>query len=93
MFTNKRPTDEAFEDDHFNLHTFVNSAMPDNMINVVDPFLVQEIQDGDHKKDTETMISVLKIGVMCSNELPRERMEMTDVVAELNKIRSAHLAS
>lgn len=89
MFTNRRPTSDAFEG-HKNLHDFVSSALPDRIMETVDPFLHQELNIDD--KYWDCMVSVLSIGVTCSKELPRDRMSMVDVVNELNKIRNAFLA-
>jgi len=38
-------------------------------------------------KILECLISIIKIGVACSVELPRARMDMSNVVAELHRIR------
>ncbi|KAI3464360.1 hypothetical protein Pfo_021023 [Paulownia fortunei] len=90
MFTNIRPTNDAFKD-HSNLHTFVSSALPDSIMDILDPVIVQEIEP-NNVKTKDCMISVLSIGLACSKEFPRDRMPMTDVVTELNKIRSAYVA-
>nr|DAD24387.1 TPA_asm: hypothetical protein HUJ06_025851 [Nelumbo nucifera] len=42
-------------------------------------------------KMQECITSVLKIGVQCSAESPRERMDMSDVVRELIKIKEISL--
>ncbi|XP_051139023.1 probable LRR receptor-like serine/threonine-protein kinase At3g47570 [Andrographis paniculata] len=89
MFTNIRPTNEAFNE-RSNLHTFVCNALPDDTMDILDPFIAQEIINS--QKAEKSMVSILKIGVACSNELPRDRMAMTDVVTELSKIRSAYVA-
>ncbi|MCI34466.1 kinase-like protein, partial [Trifolium medium] len=39
MLTGKRPTDEAFEDGQ-NLHNFVATSFPDNLIKILDPHVV-----------------------------------------------------
>ncbi|KAH6776631.1 hypothetical protein C2S52_014192 [Perilla frutescens var. hirtella] len=88
MFTNTRPTSDAFEG-HVNLQDFVTSALPDLVMEVVDPFLHQEISMGENVR--ACIESVLSIGVKCSKELPRERMVMTQVVNELKKIRNVFL--
>ncbi|KAH6765203.1 hypothetical protein C2S51_016452 [Perilla frutescens var. frutescens] len=89
MFTNTRPTSDAFEG-HINLQDFVSGALTDRIMKVVDPFLHQEISMGENCG--VCIESVLSIGVKCSKELPRERMTMTQVVNELRKIRNVFLA-
>ena len=44
MFTGKRPTDNIFKDD-LNLHDFVRGALPEQVINIVDPIILLERED------------------------------------------------
>ncbi|CAK9157863.1 unnamed protein product [Ilex paraguariensis] len=44
MFTGKKPTDDIFRDG-FNLHNFVEVALPDRVAEIVDPILFQEIEE------------------------------------------------
>lgn len=37
----------------------------------------------------ECVVSVFRIGIQCSSELPTDRMDMGDVINELYKIRDA----
>ncbi|KAI8531151.1 hypothetical protein RHMOL_Rhmol11G0115100 [Rhododendron molle] len=76
MFTGKRPTDKLFQD-HLNLHNFVKNALPDQVMDVVDPSIQLEHNNGSWINDC--MVSILTIGVACSSELPRDRMEMGTV--------------
>ncbi|KAG8369429.1 hypothetical protein BUALT_Bualt14G0012800 [Buddleja alternifolia] len=90
LFTNRRPTDIDSFENHVNLHSFVNNALPDRVMEIVDPVL-SEI--GPHEMDSnkmkDFMVSVLSIGVACSKEVPRDRMSMPDVVNQLHKIRDS----
>ncbi|XP_057811452.1 probable LRR receptor-like serine/threonine-protein kinase At3g47570 [Salvia miltiorrhiza] len=79
MFTNKRPTDDLFGDDQ-NLHRFVSSALPDRVMEIVDP----QFEIGALKM--KCIARVLSIGVSCSKENPRDRMPITHVVNELSHI-------
>lgn len=102
MFTGKRPTDDMFQGTS-NLHGFVKEALPEQVIEIVDPVLVQEKVDREmssannrlnedstraHIKIDESWISVLEIGVACSAELPRERLDITDAMAEMCRVRN-----
>ncbi|KAH6776646.1 hypothetical protein C2S52_014207 [Perilla frutescens var. hirtella] len=89
MFTNTRPTSHDAFEGHVNLQDFISSALPDRVMETVDPFLHQEISIGENY--TAYIESVLSIGVRCSNQLPRDRMSMAEVVNELKKIRNAFL--
>lgn len=101
MFTGKRPTDNMFQGTS-NLHNFVKAAVP-KVVQIVDPLLVLESFEGDmsannrldHNRQTNRnkieescLVSILEIGVACSAQLPRERMDISDVVAELCRIRN-----
>ncbi|KAJ0102207.1 hypothetical protein Patl1_06574 [Pistacia atlantica] len=44
-FTRKRPTNENFNGD-LNLQNFVKAAIPKGVIEIVDPVLLQEIEEG-----------------------------------------------
>ncbi|XP_050281611.1 putative receptor-like protein kinase At3g47110 [Quercus robur] len=98
MFTGKRPTNSIYQD-NLNLHDFVKAALPEHIIDIVDHFLLWERQKEETRNDTrnedpngsfniqECLISILEIGVACSTQYPRERMNINVVVVELHKIR------
>ena len=99
MFTGKRPTDNIFKD-NLNLHDFVIGALPEQVSNIVDPIILWESEDmATRTNDThiqnrvgspkilECLILIFGIGVSCSMESPRERLNISDVVAQLHLIR------
>uniref|UniRef100_A0A2N9GJ19 non-specific serine/threonine protein kinase n=1 Tax=Fagus sylvatica TaxID=28930 RepID=A0A2N9GJ19_FAGSY len=99
MFTGKRPTNSIFQEG-LNLHDFVKVALPERIIDIVDPILLWEIQEEETRmndtrhedrngspKIQEGLILILGIGVACSTEFPRERMNISAVVVELQKIQ------
>ncbi|KAK2427344.1 putative LRR receptor serine/threonine-protein kinase [Trifolium repens] len=99
MLTGRRPTDEAFEDGQ-NLHNFVAISFPDNLMKILDPYLVSRdievaIQDGNRENVIPTieecLVSLFRIGIICSMESPKERMNIVDVTRELSKIKKAFL--
>ncbi|KAI8531152.1 hypothetical protein RHMOL_Rhmol11G0115200 [Rhododendron molle] len=83
-FTGKRPTDNMFKD-HLSLHTFVKTALPHRVMDIIDPCIQQEHESGSWVNNC--MVSILTIGVACSLESPRDRMEMGTVVSKLCKIK------
>ncbi|PON86497.1 Tyrosine-protein kinase [Trema orientale] len=99
IFTGKRPTDGEFGDGE-NINMFVKMALPEKVAEIVDPNLVPEreeeqasssnrsVQAANRSKIHECLISVLRIGVMCSNESPKERMKINDVLKELLAIKN-----
>ncbi|KAK2970110.1 hypothetical protein RJ640_017767 [Escallonia rubra] len=103
MFTGKRPTDGMFQDD-FNLHNYVKMSLPERVMWIVDPLIVppgpgedeSSNMTGQRTRDNrgtveECLASILQIGVICSAQLPRERMDAADVLTRLNAIRSTIL--
>ena len=84
MFTGKRPTDNLFKDG-MSLHSFVMRALPDQVLEIVDPRILLEHEPRNRIKDVE--VSVLRIGVACSMESPRDRMQIRDVILQLSKIK------
>ena len=94
MFTAKRPTHEMSKEGQ-SLREFVVSAFSERILDVMDAHLFLE-EDGEGSDDAynsnasrimECVVSVFRIGILCSNELPADRMEMKEIVSELHKIR------
>uniref|UniRef100_A0A2N9HZU8 non-specific serine/threonine protein kinase n=1 Tax=Fagus sylvatica TaxID=28930 RepID=A0A2N9HZU8_FAGSY len=106
MFTGKRPTDNIFQES-LNLHEFVKAALSDRIIDIIDPILLWEREEGETRmnnitrnenqngspKSKECLILILEIGVACSVEFPRERMNMSAVIIELLSIRQKLLGT
>ncbi|KAL7253389.1 hypothetical protein ACSBR1_007844 [Camellia fascicularis] len=106
MFTGKRPTDEMFKDG-LSLHSFVKGALPWSVSEVADPILLEAKEEDEEEetskensknksfisgeKIVECLSTILEIGVNCSLELPRERMDINDVLAKLHFIRCSLL--
>ena len=99
MFTGKSPVDSMFTGD-FNLHSFVEAALPDRVMEIIDPLLsvdnqeeVQTRRNGPRgrssisiEKVKKCLESILQIGLRCSADFPNERMVIEDVSSELHKI-------
>ncbi|XP_060676185.1 probable LRR receptor-like serine/threonine-protein kinase At3g47570 [Ziziphus jujuba] len=91
MFTGKRPTDIMFRDGS-NLHNFALAGLSNCVEEIVDVMLLQTENEGRNNNNVnqgthDCLVSVIKIGVACSAELQKERMDMADVVAELCHIK------
>lgn len=90
MFTGMSPTTEIFKE-NFNLHNFVEEALPKRVLEITDPILVQEVESnaGQRRKGTiqNCLLMIYKIGIACSVGVPRDRMSITDVTAQLCSIR------
>ncbi|XP_052304473.1 probable LRR receptor-like serine/threonine-protein kinase At3g47570 isoform X3 [Populus trichocarpa] len=91
MITGKRPTDSMFRDG-IELHSYVKMALPDRVVDVADPKLLTEVDQGRGTDQiVECLISISKIGVFCSEKFPKERMDISNVVAELNRAKANFL--
>ncbi|KAL1533794.1 non-specific serine/threonine protein kinase [Salvia divinorum] len=88
LFTNRRPTSDAFEG-YQNLQEFVSNALPNRVFEVVDPCLHQQVNEGD--KYWGCMASILSTALRCSLELPRDRTPMGEVANQLKRIRNDFL--
>ncbi|KAK3435841.1 hypothetical protein EUGRSUZ_C00264 [Eucalyptus grandis] len=99
MFTGKRPTDDMFENG-LDLHYFAKATLTDQMEKAIDPVMLQEIEElnktqrvtpeGKNKSWSniqDCLASIIKIGVACSFESPRERMDIGDTLTRLQGIR------
>ncbi|XP_042482665.1 probable LRR receptor-like serine/threonine-protein kinase At3g47570 [Macadamia integrifolia] len=103
-FTKKQPTDEMFKD-NFNIHYWVQMALRDGVMAVVDPSLLameeeketttiaNNIRSKRCMKDRvqESLDLVIRIGVTCSAGSPWDRMAMNVVVKELQIIKDIYL--
>ncbi|XP_077226084.1 putative LRR receptor-like serine/threonine-protein kinase At3g47570 [Tasmannia lanceolata] len=100
IFTGKRPTDDMFKDG-LSLHKFVQLSFPDRVMEIMDPLsLLEDAEEratniAENYNDKirrlqECLVSLVRIGVVCSAESPRERMEMGDVVKEMCSIRNIY---
>lgn len=100
MFTGKRPTDNMFTD-NFNLHNHVKMAAAEQVMEIVDPSLISEgptesnrttgSSRGNVVRTLKCLGCILQIGVMCSADLPSERMNIGDALNELQVIRDVYL--
>ncbi|KAK9743102.1 hypothetical protein RND81_03G217500 [Saponaria officinalis] len=96
LVTGKNPTDDMFKDG-YDLHMYGEAALPDQVLQIVDPTLEEgnltkevddrrEIQDALQRR-VECIISVISVGVSCSNHLPQDRMKITDAISRLQAAR------
>ncbi|CAL5341691.1 unnamed protein product [Camellia sinensis] len=91
MMTGKRPTDSMFGEG-LSLHKFARMALPDRVMEVLDPKLLNNDEEeaavvANNTRKEVCLVSLIQIGVACSMETPRYRMDISDVVHELNLVR------
>ncbi|XP_047324809.1 receptor kinase-like protein Xa21 [Impatiens glandulifera] len=94
MITGKRPTDEMFKTG-LNLHKLVEMALPEQEMEILDSELLLEMENESNdrrrpKKEKlhECSKRILRIGLACSMETPKERMDISDALKELQSIQS-----
>ncbi|XP_058111619.1 putative receptor-like protein kinase At3g47110 [Magnolia sinica] len=99
MITGKRPTDDMFMD-NLSLHHFAKLALPKRVMEIVEPQLLIEDTEATRGNQNhinirnrmhECLILMVRIGVLCSSESPRERMCMKDVASEMHAIKNQYL--
>jgi serine/threonine protein kinase len=95
MITGKRPTDGIFQEG-LNLHGYVMMALPDRLMEIIEPTLLSTIEEEmeganvNHEDESrkwerleESMILLARIGLACSLESPKERMNSSKIIQEL----------
>lgn len=99
MFTGKRPTDEIFEDG-LNIHRYAKMAIPERLMTIVDPSLLQREVNVTITRENPTQMranmeqclhSVFEIGLACSVEPSKERMNSEEVIRQLLLVKNAFL--
>ncbi|PSS09829.1 Receptor kinase-like protein Xa21, processed [Actinidia chinensis var. chinensis] len=94
MFIGKRPTDSMFKDG-LNFHKLAKMVLLENMIEIVDQKQLEE-EEGTctnsrtpmtMEKIHECLFLILRIGIACSEESPRDRMTIVDASRELFLIK------
>ncbi|CAL5046347.1 unnamed protein product [Urochloa decumbens] len=88
ILTGRKPTDSMFVG-HLSLRLWVNQAFPRRLIDVVDEHL---LQDPTSRMDN-FLVPMFEVGLLCSSDLPEQRMTMSDVVVTLNKIKKDYVRS
>lgn len=99
LMTGKRPTDPMFQEG-LNLHKYTNISIPNHVAEFLDPTFLhhfkreksstsdgtnQRARQANHGNRTE---DCFVIGVACSMDSPKDRMDIADVLTELHLISS-----
>jgi len=96
MITGVSPTDKRINDGLI-LQKHVEMAFPHQVMDIVDTKLFSEIDGEDNLYVPENvyncLVSVIQCGLLCSKELPNERISIKDVTKELNSARTKVLRS
>ncbi|CAI9116574.1 OLC1v1017760C2 [Oldenlandia corymbosa var. corymbosa] len=85
VFTGKSPSDEMFGA-NLSLRSWVHESMPDRLANVIDVDLLSTFND--HCPEIlSSIVSIMDVAQTCTNNFPRERSNVEEVLARLNKIK------
>ena len=96
IFIRRSPTDDMFKDG-MTITKLIEINLPDNVLQIVDPQLLQELEQREDITMTirdcgaQILQSVLSIGLCCTKTSPNERISMQEVAAKLHGIRDAYL--
>ncbi|XP_047074162.1 receptor kinase-like protein Xa21 isoform X2 [Lolium rigidum] len=102
MLTGKRPTDDMFNDG-LNLYKFVEESFPQNIGNILDPRIVPSYGDEEAGSNLNQenhpmagtmscIIELIKLGLLCAAETPKDRPAMQDVYSEVTAIKEVFSA-
>ncbi|XP_070680926.1 probable LRR receptor-like serine/threonine-protein kinase At3g47570 [Malus domestica] len=88
IIARKRPTDGMFTEE-LTLRKWINASLPDGILGVVDIGLLSTEEGREMNATKRIILSIMDIGLRCSEEVPEERMDIKDVLRKLIKIKSA----
>ncbi|KAK6796706.1 hypothetical protein RDI58_004407 [Solanum bulbocastanum] len=93
IFTRKKPTDDMFSGD-LSLHKWTSLSFPDAVLDILDADLVSDIGfttdtiDENQSQIKQLLVLIINVAFLCLKEFPEERINMREVVVQLNKIRA-----
>lgn len=94
--TGRRPTDNTF-DSSLGLRNYVEMALNSNVMDIIDMELLTEVENdraavrdpSSVTKRVDSLISLLKLGLLCSVEKPSSRMTTKEIIKELHVIKKS----
>ncbi|KAI4299971.1 hypothetical protein L6164_033392 [Bauhinia variegata] len=85
VFTRKKPNDDMFVEG-LNLKSWVTKSMPNAITKVMDSNMLLGEGEQHIGEITRSVLLILELALNCCTDQPEERINMTDVIASLNKI-------
>ncbi|XP_074332510.1 uncharacterized protein LOC141670515 isoform X3 [Apium graveolens] len=96
MFSGKRPIENnILRDGSINLHDYVRKGLPQRVMEIADPCIVLDQEERDSivsqpsSKATmeECLASIFQVGILCSEESPRKRIDISVAINRLQVTR------
>ncbi|XP_019223983.1 PREDICTED: probable LRR receptor-like serine/threonine-protein kinase At3g47570 [Nicotiana attenuata] len=84
-FIKKKPNDEMFVGD-LNLRSYVHNSLPDELNNIIDADLLT-LDEENLSQKLQCVSAIMELAMNCTANIAAERMNMTNVVAALKKIK------
>jgi len=99
MVTGRKPTDSTFREG-LSLREYVELALCNVTMDAIDMRLSLSLKNefqgagegnSSHHRKTDCLIALLRLGLLCSEELPSRRMSTGDIIKELLVIKRSLL--
>ena len=87
MLTGKKITDPMFHGS-FTLQNFVSNALSERVYDIIDLFILHELNRYDPARAKDCLKMLLDIGVRCAQEFPQFRPDIRDVLSVLETINN-----
>ncbi|XP_074332866.1 uncharacterized protein LOC141670772 [Apium graveolens] len=96
MFSGKKPTESSISiDGGSNLHDYVRAALPERVMDIVDPRIVLDQEEdglaGNQSYSRATLelclTSIFEVGIFCSEETPKKRIDISFAIKQLQAAR------
>ena len=88
-FTGKRPKDEMFTEE-LSIRCWILESLPGSIDQVIDVKLLHQ-EDEHAKEDIACVSSILQLALSCTSEIPRNRINIKDALAALEKSKIQYL--
>ncbi|CAL4982540.1 unnamed protein product [Urochloa decumbens] len=92
----KRPTDGGLRQGLISLREYVELSLCDRVTNIVDTQLSLDLENGlqtgndsSYKRKLDCLVSLFRLGMSCSQEVPSSRTPTRDIIKELHAIKES----